>query len=171
MDLAELEDPLAVWKAVEGDSSDLVDLLRSEKAITRRTREALADFFAGDLKPVRLSKGRPPATARINRSYVLHYIYHGHDITTSIGSAGFYYERLREFIRKKGWHRGRPGWSIRLKGAVAKRRGIEQEQFINYLSRSRPKPFSKRLTRDEYIQIRRAEIALAVRRAKTPNKD
>lgn len=166
IDIAELADPIAVWKAVEGDPSDLIALLRGENPILRRTRDALADFFAGQLRPIRLSKGRPPTSQRERRSIMLWHLYRGHDVSTQLGAAGFHYDVVRAFIRKKGWHRGNLGWSDRLKAAVARRYKIELEKFINYLSRSRPRPASKPWSGEEYIRDRRLEIAMEIRRTK-----
>lgn len=166
MDIAELEDPVAVWKAVEGDMSELIALLRSDRPIRRRTREALADFLAGDLKPIDVPKGRPSKSASVGPARMYARLWHGHDVTTSLGYAGFRYERLRRFIRSKGWHRGNPGWSDWLKAAIANRQGVELERFANYLRRSRPEPELNPWSWNDYVTRRRTEIAREVRRAK-----
>lgn len=59
--LEDLEEPVEIWKAIEGDPTELVALLRSGKTLGRWRREALADWLDGKLQPVRLPKGRPRA--------------------------------------------------------------------------------------------------------------
>lgn len=171
IDIADFADPVEVWKAVEGEPFDLIALLRGSEPIRRRTRDALADFLAGELSPVRLPKGRPMSAKGKSRSYMLHAVFRGHDVSTPIGAAGFHYDIVRQFIRSKGWHRGHPRWSDRLKEAVAKRRGIDLDKFINYLNRSRPKPKSRPWSGDEYVQRRRIEIARQIRHSKKDESD
>ncbi len=165
-DLADIGDPIEVWKAVEGDPSDLIALLRSGERISRPIRDALADFLSGELKPVRFSRGRPSNSTDIDAMIAHARRVLGHDVTTSLGIAGYRYERLRRYIRSKGWNRSNPGWSARLKKAVADRQEIELEKFINYLSRSRPKPKRKAVSWDEQVERRRQEIAKQVRARK-----
>lgn len=170
MDLADLADPIEVWRAVEGDPTDLIVLLRSDEPIRRRTRDALADFLAGALKPFVLPRGRPSKPDSVVSSHMRHSVWYGHDVATKIGFAGFRYEHMRRFIRSKGWHLDNPGWSDGLKAAIAKRHSIELEQFINYLRRSRPKAQTddRPWSAADYIDRRRHEIALEIRRTKTP---
>lgn len=173
MDLEELQDPVEVWKAVEGDKTELIALLRSDELIRRRLRDALADYLEGTLTPVELPKGRPSKEAIHGNSlrFAFHHLYYGHDPRTELGFAGFHYERLRRFIRAKNWHINRPQWSDRLKEKIAERHGIELEKFINYLSRARPKPKNEPWSARDYIQRQRLEIALDVRRKKMREND
>lgn len=166
VDLSELADPCAVWKAVEGDRSELIALLRSEKKLTRRTRDALADWLDGGLLPVKMPKGRP----REDRSVLE--IWDGHDPATKLGWAGVRYGIFRSFIRKKGWHLKRAGrfyWSSeRLMEAIAKKHEIDLEKFINYLTRARARPKRTPFSPKEYEEKQRRKIAFKIRRAKIP---
>lgn len=163
--LEDLEEPVEIWKAIEGDPTELVALLRSGKTLGRWRREALADWLDGKLQPVRLPKGRPRA-----RFYNPLALYYGHNPTTELGNAGFFYEHFRRFIRSKGWHvkkAGRFYWSAeRLQNKVAERFNIDPETFINYLNRPRPKPAGAPWRGGEYIERRRLEIALEIHHAK-----
>lgn len=181
MDIAELGQPTEVWRAVEGDRAELIALLRSSKTITRRTREALADWYEGKLKPVRLMRGRPEKHSQIVQTAIAT-TYKGHDPTTAIGLAGLRFERAREFIRKKRWHQKRAGkfyWSNdRLLTAIVKRERelarkfgqrtrLTIDSFAEYLKRSRRKPVPKSWFGVEYDERCRVRIALEIRRSKT----
>lgn len=171
MDIAELSDPIEVWKAVEGDNAELIALLRGDEPIRRRTRDALADWLEGELQPVKLPKGRPSkefSTVTGLRLYASRIAYFGHDPSTELGIAGFRYEVCRRFIRKKGWHLKKAGgfyWSVdRLREKIAERQEIDLEKFINYLNRAKqkPPPYSGR----DYVANRRKQIAYEIYRAK-----
>jgi hypothetical protein len=168
--LEELEMPVEVWKAVEGDRADLVALLRSDKPLSRWTRNALADFLAGDLKPVKIPRGRQQ---REKHWGLLSSVYYGHDPTTPLGWAGVRYEDFRRFIRRKRWHIGHPGWSERLAAKIAKRHGVDLDRFLNYLKRPRrqPKKVDRPVAGPDAVNRWRTEIALEVRRTKTRHRD
>lgn len=169
-DLAELKEPIEVWKAIEGEPADLIALLRSEEPLRRWERDTLADWLEGKLQPVSLPKGRPDLSVTGPTPL----LYKGHNIHTRMGSAAIIEMFNWEFIRKKGWHLKRSGkfyWSRdRLREKIAERWGIETEAFFNYLKRSRsarPKAVSGR----DYIEFRRRRLAYQIRRAKIGDKD
>lgn len=167
MDLADLSQPIEVWKAVEGDTAELVKLLRSGKPIAKRTREALADWYDGKLRPFPIPRGRPPKHSPMGRE-LIETRYDGHDVTTPIGAAGHDYERLRQYIRKKGWHLKRAGrlyWSAeRLLDAVARARGVKVAGLGEYLKRARPKSTKRSWYGPDYDAECRLRIALEIRR-------
>jgi hypothetical protein len=164
-DLSDLVDPLEVWKAVEGDRSELIALLRSDERLTTRTREALADWLEGTLQPVKLPKGRP----RKGSTYLL---WEGHDPQTPLGYAGYWFELFRRYIRRKGWHLKKAGrfyWSSeKLTEAIAKRHRIDLEKFTNYMNRAKPKP--RPWSFQDYVVRRRRAIALEIHHAKKRGK-
>lgn len=171
IDIDEFDNPDVVWKAVEGDRDELITLLRSDENLGRLFRDTLADWLEGKLKPVKLSKGRPES---YNLSPGLLRIYYGHNPTTDLGLAGAHYEHLRLFIRMKRWHLKKAGKFHRspewLQTNIADRHGIDLDQFIDYLKRSRPKPQARPWRAGEYVERRRREIALEIRRAKMREK-
>lgn len=162
-------DPTEVWKAVEGDPTELIELLRSDKRLAKPVRKALADYFEGTLQPVKRPQGRPskeqiqPFVVRASRA-----ITYWHDPTTRLGYVGFRYERLRNYIRKRGWHKKSAGkfyWSPdRLREAVAERYGLTLETLENYLRRPREKP--PMLDPDYEAWNRRLKIADEIHRKK-----
>jgi hypothetical protein len=165
-DISDLEMPVAVWKAVEGDKTELLGLLRSDKRLNRKTREALADWLEGKLKPVKWPVGRRPIEPALDQhTRIAHawFFSFGHDTSTELGVAGFRYALLRRFIRRKGWHRRSAGslyWSPqRLLEAVASRQEIDAETFGNYLRR--PRPRLPKVAKEDY----RRAVALKVRRS------
>ena len=88
-DFANVEDmkwPVEVWRAIEGDKAELIKLLRSERDLSRRTRDAMADWLDGNLTPVKLPRHRVRTESKIGRAW-------------------YRYDKAREFIRAKGWHR------------------------------------------------------------------
>jgi hypothetical protein len=186
-DIAELADPLAVWKAIEGDSSELVALLRSEEKLTRRTRDALADWLEGKLHPANRPRGRPTKNyehtllsrrlsllemrrgrvlaGRFDHSGALAARY-GYDLTTEIGLAGWRYEIRRAFIREKGWHRKGAGSLYRsaewLLDKIADQHEIDINTFANFLKRKKLKLklFDPRpYNNEERVEMRRWEAA------------
>lgn len=159
MDINDLRLPAAVWKAVEGDTRDLVEFLRGDTPLNRAERDALADYFAGTLKPMKLPQGR----SRKSNFYFVR----GHDLTTSLGYAGYRYEYFRRYIRRKRWHLKRAGklyWSTdRLRTKFAEKHGIDLDKFINYLNRAKPKRTSNKMpTLEEY----RMQTVREIRRRK-----
>lgn len=188
-EMLELYDPTEVWKAVEGDSSELVALLRSEKTLLRRDRNALADWLEGKLQPAKLPKGKPKknlfitfdrvdelwgARDRLGRlMFSYHFLVEGkldnnsHDPMTDIGVAGWRYARCWAFVRKKGWHLKKAGRFFLsadgLMAKIAERHGIELEKFTNYMRRSKHQPAS--FFSDESREGRRRALALQIRRA------
>lgn len=165
-DISDLKMPVAVWKAVEGDKTELLGLLRSDERLNRPTRDALADWIEGKLTPVKWPAGpRPREPLRDRHTRIAHawFFSFGHDRSTELGVAGFRYELLRRFIRRKGWHRksaGRLYWSApRLLEAVASRQEVDVETFANYLRRPRP-----RVPKLDIEDYRRA-VASKVRRS------
>lgn len=165
IDIMDLSLPYEVWKAVEGDRRELVALLRSDERLSRPTRDALADWLEDKLKPVKWPVGRrphKPLTDRHSRIAHTWFFAFGHERSTELGVAGFRYELLRRFIRRKGWHRksaGRLYWSAqRLLEAVASRQKVDVDTFANYLRRPR-----SRLPKLDMEDYRRA-VASKVRR-------
>jgi hypothetical protein len=171
IDISEFDNPDAVWKAVEGDRDELITLLRSDEKLGRLFRDMLADWLEGKLLPVKLPRSRPksyhpdPLTLRL---------YYGHNPTTDLGYAGARYEHFRLFIRKKKWHLKKAGLLHRspewLLTKIAERHGINQDKFAAYLKRSRPKHQARPWRAGEYVERRRREIALEIRRAKKRRK-
>lgn len=191
--LSEMADPRAVWKAIEGDRAELIALLRSEKQLTRRTRDTLADWLDGKLGPVKLAKGRPPKKDEIRQTlggyyggtdrrgrrvdsycFFSHAHSYGFDTGTEIGRAGWRYQVRRAFIRQKGWHLKKAGrfyWSSeRLMAAIAERHGINLEMFANYLKRAKQKLVARQWSPFKSIARKRWEIAGEIRRAKVREK-
>lgn len=168
VDLTEFADPIEVWKAIEGRPGELIDLLRGDQPIRRRTREALADWLTGDLKPVKIPRGAPPKHSR-ETQWAIYNLDFGHDVTTEIGLAGLYYEFRRRELRKRKEHLNRPNWTEALKREVAERHRIPFERFETYLRRARPKP--KKLSLDDYIDRQRLKIAREIRSRKINRKD
>ncbi|MGJ0506160.1 MAG: hypothetical protein ACR652_03310 [Methylocystis sp.] len=172
MKRSEIAPPVAVWRAVEGDRSELVALLRSGDPLTRRTRDALADWLEGSLKPVKLPKGRPAP----DQAEAALWCSSGHDLRTKIGWAGRDYDRARAFLRKKGWHLKKAGslfWSTeRLLEAVAKRHNIQMDALENYLKRARSKPpqFGTIISFPNDDETFRRDLALQIRRKKMSPK-
>ncbi len=168
MDIADLAAPIAVWKAVEGDRSELIALLRSDERLTRWTRNDLADWLEGKLKPVKAPRGRPPDKFRAERESLRRRF--GHDVYSRLGAAGFKFDRLRKFIRKKGWNRKSTGgryWPTeRLLGEVARRFGVNQVTFGDYLKRGKRRPSKppQYNTGKAWILETRIEIARKIRR-------
>lgn len=167
MDLDDFEAPVAVWKAVEGDRSELIALLRSDARLTRGTRDELADWLEGKLKPVKVPRGRPPDKLSAERVSLRRRF--GHDLYTRLGAAGFKFDRLRKFIRKKGWNRKSAGgryWPTeRLLGEVARRFGINEVTFGDYLRRGKGRPSKPRQYNPgkAFLEMR-IEIARQIRR-------
>lgn len=122
--IEEMKWPLEVWAAVEGDRRELIELLRSERRLSRRTRHALADWLEGNLQPVKLPRGRSLTESRV-------------------GWAWYHYDKLRAFIRNKGWHRkqaGRLYWpTSRLLEAVAQRDGVAKAALECFARRAKPR--------------------------------
>jgi hypothetical protein len=175
VNLEDLALPIAVWKAVEGDRTELVALLRSDERINRPTRKALADWIEGKLKPVKLPKGHPPPswfTLMMRRVNLMHL---GHDPTTAQGFAGLRFARLRKYIRQRRWHlkAHRRYWSHqRLAEAIATKHNIDVNAFIDYLNRARkPPPFPSFPSRESGDAQHRLEIALKIRRKKRRTKN
>ncbi|PWB81849.1 MAG: hypothetical protein C3F11_13965 [Methylocystaceae bacterium] len=167
IDISEFDNPDAVWKAVECDRDELITLLRSDEKLGRLFRDTLADWLEGKLLPVKLPKSRPNG---YHPDPIILKLYYGHNPTTDLGYAGARYEHFRRFIRKKKWHlkkAGRfhrsPEWLLK---KIAERHGIDPDKFDGYLKRSRPKPQARLWRTEEYVERRRREIALEIRRAK-----
>ena len=174
-----LRDPIEVWKAVEGDRTELIALLRGDEPLSRRERDALADYLAGDLKPVKFPRGKPPKSVEhpywmINDRWTYA---HGHDTSTDIGHAGLVFEALRRHMegdpnyqfpqmveRTARIYGDRPYARGKLIEAVARHCSVEEEQLKNAVDRSRKKPPPEDFSAPEYIQRRRMQIALEVRR-------
>jgi hypothetical protein len=136
----DLAEPIEVWLAAKGRAA-LIAMVRSDAPLSRRARRAMADWLEGYLKPPKQPVGRPVRQVHAEREMSRRIF--GHDVYKTIGFAGWRHEKLRQFIRKKGWHRkraGRPHWpAARLLEAVAQRVGVDVEALANYLKRSRAK--------------------------------
>ena len=121
-DMEDLAWPREMWRAVEGDESELIKLLRSERGLSRRTRNAMADWLEDKLTPVRLPVG-------------------GYRTQSKPGLAWYRYDKAREFIRRKGWHRKRHGryWPPeRLLSEVAQKEGVAEAALQNWIKRAKP---------------------------------
>lgn len=168
MDIAEFTAPTEVWKAIEGDRAELIALLRSDKPLRRWTRDELADWLEGKLKPVKAPRGRPAEKLYAYRESMRRRF--GHDIYTPLGLAGYRYDRLRKFIKKKGWHlkaAGRRYWSTeRLMAEVARRACVNVITFGDYLKRGKRRPARPPQEWDgkRWILESRVEIARQIRR-------
>ena len=92
----------------------------------------ISDLDAADVEPTKRARGRPPENIqrKLYRRIRLHVL--GHDTTTEIGYAGWRYDRLRKFFRKKGWHIGRPHWRDDLLNAVARKYGVSPTKLADY---------------------------------------
>lgn len=175
-EIAEMNPPFEVWKAIEGDRTELIALLRSDDKMTRKTRDALADWLEGNLRPVTAPKGRPPKE-RDDRLMLLFDLYrardirgrrvssachfgaaraYGYDLHTEIGRAGWRYVVRWMFIREKGWHlkqAGRFHWTTEnLMSKIAERHGISVEKLDNYLKRASSR---RRKVVQEYLEYER----------------
>lgn len=155
-DFSGLALPEEVWWAVEGDPAKLIELLRSDRPLSRGTRDELAAWLAGDLAPLKPSRGRPNVSDTLPRSW------RGHNLRTEIGLAGWDYEQRRRVIRDEGDHKGHPRWSQRLADEVAEVYGINTEAFHDYMSRHRP----VRQPVGDYVQRQRTAIARQIRHKK-----
>lgn len=166
----------AVWKAVEGDRSQLIGLLRSDMELGRLARHQLAEWLDGKLLPMKLPKGHPP---KVSPALVLEYqlgmapdFWGGHEPETALGLAGMEFDSHWGFIRKKGWNRKKAGrlcWSRqRLLAQVAARNGIDLNRFANYMNRSRP--IRRVMTDIEFLEALRREIAYEIHHTKIGQK-
>lgn len=167
MDISELKFPIEVWKAVEGDPSDLIALLRSEERFVRIDRDTLADWLEGTLQPMKLKKGGQEKHLSPHEEFAIRHIYFGYDPTTELGSAGIRYEIVRRFIRKKRWHlksAGRLHWSPqKLAEVIADKHDVDLEKLLQTINRSKvKKPVPA--TGPKAVERMRRQIALEIRR-------
>jgi hypothetical protein len=162
-DVLELGDPIEVWKAVEGDERELIALLRSNEPLTRRMRDALADWREGKLQPVKVPPGPPGLSlgAQLHRR-IGRYFHHGYDIDTPVGWACYRYRKLRDLIRRTGRHKIGAGpryWSTeRTLEFIARRYSIDPVILGEHVKRGR-----QRVARVDVEQETRLEIARKIR--------
>ncbi len=168
----ELRWPREVWKAVEGDNRDLIALLRGDRALSRRVRNALADWLDEKLQPARQGRGRRRSYPEYILALIARSAHGRHNVDTKLGRAGHRYEKVRSFIRAKRWHLKHRGWKERLVEAVAREERVSAEALREYLRRGAPrvKPFkSEERQLEARLEIAR-EIHAAKSRRKRPNK-
>lgn len=150
--IEEMKWPVEVWRAVEGDEAELIKLLRSKRDLSRRTRDAMADRLDGKLTPVKLPRHRVRTESKIGRAW-------------------YRYDKAREFIRAKGWHRKNAAryWPPdRLVKEVARKEGVSASALrerVRRAQRSVADPFERAKERTSMLAVRQ-EIARKIRSRK-----